>query len=139
MRYILEAVSKPRPAVLPLLLLPPHLADSRRVSPDISGLVRALFRTCGRDAARGMTLNLIRGGHRVCSYVRTHLLTVRAVAASRVEVIGSRCMHFRTVSGSSLSSPTGSSEDLGGFARRVRVKRFIRHCSPMSPEMFYAR
>lgn len=41
-RYILEAVSKPRPAALLFPLLPLYLTDSRRVSPDIGAHVRAL-------------------------------------------------------------------------------------------------
>jgi len=90
-RYILEAVSKPRPARLPpafliapgpasqrpTLLLHLSLSLSLSLSPSSSGTgVRPGAR--GRDAARGTALNLIWGGLRVRRKVRTHLLTVRS-------------------------------------------------------------
>jgi len=116
-RYILEAVSKPRPAAPLFPLLSSYFVDSRRVSPDIGVRMRALPHLRTWRSSRSSIWFRVADAF-IRTYVRTYAPpngTRRGGMASWVEVIGSRCMHFRSVSGSSLSSPTGSSEDLGGF------------------------
>lgn len=131
-RYILEAVSKPRPAALFLLL--PLILQIHVESLPISGLVCALFRTCGRDAAHGTTLNLIRGGRRVRTYAPPNG-TCRGGTASRgnwvpVHALSARLRFLSFFANWIIGGPRGIREyapnDLFGVARRCRRKCFMR-------------
>lgn len=123
------------------LVVRPHIERSSSLSLSLFFLPIPVcaFWVRERDAA----FNLIRGGRRVRSFlrtnVRTHLLTVRTHCTAAVEVIGSRCTrsfgsHLRFLSYFAnwiIGGPRGD-------PREIRAKRFMRRY-PMSPEMLYTR